>query len=304
MNEIVSVIMSVYNEPIEILDESINSIINQTYKQVQFIIINDNPLRNELKKYLDDKSKNNNIIVVLQNQENIGLVKSLNRGISYATGKYIARMDADDISLPDRIYKQITFLNKNSYDMIGCSVIKIDELGNVAGKIVVPSSYDRIKKFYKFGSCMLHPTWLVKREVFDELNNYREIYACEDYDFVLRALKKGYLLGNSPEFLLKYRIRDNGISISSEAQQKLTMFFLNKNRENIDTISIESINDYLESDTYKKNREKLDKYIKIKNCFRNENIIMKKLFLLFRMMFNRYFYISLKLYIMRIVRNI
>lgn len=92
----VSVIMSVYNEEIGILREAIESILNQSYKNIQFIIIIDNPGYEDAKKILNEYSKEDKRIEIIENYENIGLVNSLNKGLKLANGEFIARMDADD----------------------------------------------------------------------------------------------------------------------------------------------------------------------------------------------------------------
>lgn len=92
----ISVIMSAYNESFDELSRSIDSIINQTYKNIEFIIVSDNPENKEIKKAV--QVANDQRIKYLENKENVGLVQSLNRAISEATGSIITRMDADDIS--------------------------------------------------------------------------------------------------------------------------------------------------------------------------------------------------------------
>ena len=99
----VSVIMSTYKEPIEWIQQSVDSILNQTYKNLEFIIIVDNPEYAELVSLLNDYADSDDRISVVVNNNNIGLVKSLNKALSFCTGEYVARMDADDISLPERL---------------------------------------------------------------------------------------------------------------------------------------------------------------------------------------------------------
>ena len=108
---LVSVIMSNYNTPEEYLRESIESILNQTYSHIEFIIVDDCSTDNSLnviKSYKDDR------IVLIENTENLGLTKSLNKALKQAKGEFVARMDADDISLPTRFEKQVAFLKQNS----------------------------------------------------------------------------------------------------------------------------------------------------------------------------------------------
>ena len=121
-----SVIMSCYNERKPDIIKSINSILEQTYKLFEFIIIVDNPKNNEIietiKKFKDKRIK------VIINEKNIGLAESLNKGISIAKGKYIARMDADDISLPNRFKIQFDYLESHpDIDVVGSNRITIDE---------------------------------------------------------------------------------------------------------------------------------------------------------------------------------
>ena len=92
-----SVVMSIYKEPVEWMRQSIDSILNQTFTDFEFVIVNDNPIRSENRDILDEYSKKDFRIIVLSNDENIGLTKSLNKGLRISKGKYIARMDADDI---------------------------------------------------------------------------------------------------------------------------------------------------------------------------------------------------------------
>ena len=304
MNELVSIIMSTYNESLEMLDISIKSIINQTYKNIQFIIINDNPNRKEMDEFLEQKSKEySDIIIYIRNKCNIGLVESLNKGIKRANGTYIARMDADDISFPDRIEKQINFLKENLCDIVGASVKTINEQNQIIGEIKVPIIHDNIVRFYNYGSCLLHPTWLVKREVFFELRGYRNIYACEDYDFITRAIRKGYRLGNVPEFLLKYRVRNTGISVSAEAQQKLVMYYIIKNQKNINELKEEDFCEYLESKRYKNNLSMMNKFIVKKNKLKSNKNIMNILWTIITLITNKYLYIHFIMLVKNRKRN-
>lgn len=291
MQELVSVIMSTYNESLDMLDKSIKSILTQTYKNIQLIIINDNPSREEMSLYLDNMANEFSNILYLKNDSNLGLVRSLNKGIKAADGVYIARMDADDISEIQRIEKQLNFLKKNDCDIVGSSVITIDETDNRVGEIKVPITHDSISSFYKYGSCLLHPTWFGRKRVFLELSGYRNIYSCEDYDFIMRAIEREYHLGNVPEFLLNYRIRSAGISVSSEAQQKLTMYFIEKNKTKINELKENDFEVYLHSEQFYNNLDKINQYIEIKNIFKGNKHI--GILDILRLIINKYFYINI-----------
>lgn len=105
--EKISVIMSTFNEKLEWVKEAIDSIINQTYRNIEFIIIVDNPNNIELKNMLEQYCIEDDRIKIIVNEFNIGLVKSLNKALKICSGEFIARMDADDISVKYRLEKQL-----------------------------------------------------------------------------------------------------------------------------------------------------------------------------------------------------
>ena len=128
-NDLVSVIMSNYNTPEEFLRASIESVLNQTYSNFEFIIVDDCSTDNSLeiiKSYQDER------IVVLENKENLGITKSLNRGLEIAKGEYVARMDADDISFPKRFETQVEYL-KNNPQVIVCGT-GVELIGDWQGR--------------------------------------------------------------------------------------------------------------------------------------------------------------------------
>lgn len=292
MKEKISVLLSTYNEKIEMIEQSVDSILNQTYTNFELLLINDNPAREELDEFLIKVSQKDQRINYIKHEKNMGLIDSLNAGIKCATGKYIARMDADDISCEDRFEKQIKFLEDNSYDFIGCSVIKIDEAGRPIGRIIVPSTYKDVCKYNNYGNCVLHPTWLVKKIVYDKLGGYRDVYACEDYDFLVRAIQSSFRIGNVPECLLFYRIRNDGISESSYVRQKLTMYYIIKHKRNMNLISSEDITKYIQSSRYKKNAKLLIQYKKCIDQLRQDNTF-NSILINFKVIFNKYLYINL-----------
>lgn len=296
--ELISVILSTYNEPIDMVKKSVESILNQTYRYIELILINDNPSNEELDNFLKQYSNDKRIIYILHD-ENKGLIYSLNEGIKIANGLYIARMDADDVSFPDRFEKQLDFLKANNYDMVGSSAIKIDENDNEIGKIMVPSDHKNITKYQRYGSCVLHPTWLLKKEVYNKLNGYRNIYSCEDYDFILRAIASGFKIGNLSEPKLYYRIRENGISVSTNIQQKLTMYYLINNKKNDQIVTIEAVDYYLKSDQYKNDYIMLKSYEYNKKCISNKKICFSSLCMICKILVNKFFYKDLFCHIKR-----
>ncbi len=225
MNELVSVIMSVYNEQPRWLEESICSILEQTYSNIEFIIVLDNPTNNVLKDIIIEFSKQDDRIRLLINEYNMGLVASLNRALQHCHGGYIARMDADDISLPDRIEAQKAYLESNGLDFVFSGIIRIDEngfeLSETDGR---PISSQKVKKLLGISNLSNHPTWFLKKEVYDTLGGYRDVLYCEDYDFSLRSLDADFKIGKMDRNVLKYRVRSSSVSRSHSLEQ-----FLNSN---------------------------------------------------------------------------
>jgi len=151
----------------------------------------------------------------------LGITKALNFGIAQAKGKYIARMDGDDVSEPSRFEKQVGFLDKNpEAAAVGCWYKLIDNKAEVVSKITPPTNSDAIKKAFFNSAPIVHPAAMIRKSVIDEINGYDEkfIYA-QDRDLFLRILKK-WQLGVIPEFLFNLRINKASISLSKEKSQK------------------------------------------------------------------------------------
>lgn len=224
-----SVIMATYKEEIRFLKQSIESILNQTYKDFEYIIILDNPENQEHIQLIKEYEKNDQRIRFYINEKNLGLTNTLNRALSLANGKYICRMDADDISISHRIEIQKKYLEENNYDLIGGISKMIDENENEIYSIKkVPADFKKIKKCIRYNQVISHPTWFGKKEVFDQLDGYRNIPLCEDYDFTLRAILKGYKISNVNVNVLNYRMTTNSISRTSLFEQYLFAKYITK----------------------------------------------------------------------------
>ncbi|WP_304153468.1 glycosyltransferase [Megamonas hypermegale] len=184
---------------------AIDSILNQTYRDFEFIICDDgsNDGTYELVKNLTKKDKR---VVLIKNDKNRGLAFSLNHCISIAKGKYIARMDADDISVLNRLEKEIRFLeNHKEYAVVGCNMFYMNEKG-IWGKRILAEKPN--KKSFLFTSPFAHPTIVMRKEVLKKLNGYRVekiTRRLEDYDLFMRLYAKGYKGYNIQEFLYQFR---------------------------------------------------------------------------------------------------
>lgn len=257
MSEKISVIMPVYNESREYVEHSLDSLLRQIYKNIEVVIIIDNPKNQEVIEYITEQSLYDQRIRIIENKKNIGLSKSLNRALKVVTGSYIARMDADDIAKEDRLYRQLSFLKENNLDLVGSNVLDIDENGELIGTgTTYPTTPLKIYRYLRYGDCLPHPTWLGKRKVFETLEGYRDIVACEDYDFVLRGRLKGFRYGVIKEPLLYYRINTKGISQTNSMKQRLTSYLLQNAYKKGEVCSMEQANDDI---AYKKSKSNLEK---------------------------------------------
>ena len=219
--------MSIYNESKKWITESIESILNQTYINFEFIIIIDNPdLPLEIINYLNATKEKDNRIILSFNENNIGLARSLNRGLQLAKGEYIARMDADDISINTRLEKELTFLENNNFDLVSTGRILIDEDGNEIGKSC--RKINKPEKCLPAGNIIVHSAVLFKKKVMDQINGYRDFPCSQDYDLWLRLLQKKCKLGIMDECLLIYRIRKTSISVSKSIIQYYTKKYQQK----------------------------------------------------------------------------
>ena len=269
---LISVIMSTYNESKYEIKNCIESVLYQSYSNFEFIIINDNPKDETLKKVLDEYTDSR--IRVYCNKENVGLVKSLNYALSIARGLFIVRMDADDISKRSRIEDEFNYLVKNNLDIVGTCIELIDENDNVIqSEMRLPQNNSKIKLFMRWGSCIAHPTWMVRTEVYKNLNGYRNIPYCEDYDFILRAIKSGYKLGNVPKVELSYRVRNNGISGSNKEEQFLIRNYLAKNMKKINVITEDDVDSYIISNTFQLRKNRLFNYKCLKEKYKSSRNI-------------------------------
>ena len=223
----ISVIMAIYKEPKETLINSVNSILSQTYKDLELIIISDDPNNKEHHKLIIEFMNNDDRITFICNEHNLGPAETRNKGIQVATGEYIAIMDADDFSFPNRLEKQLNYLETNGFDFIGGIPIMIDENGNTIYSIQkVPTNENVMKKCLGISQCVAHSTWLVKKEIYSVLGGYREIPLSEDFDFTLRASLLGYRISNLNEPVLSYRVTQSSVSRDNMYKQYLYLKYL------------------------------------------------------------------------------
>ena len=201
---LVSIVMPIYNSE-TYLDEAILSIIHQTYKNWELLIINEFGSNEEGKRIINRYAAIDSRIRLIQNSERLGIAESLNEGLRQAKGEYIARMDGDDISLPERIEKQVEFMESNN-DILLCGV-QVEVFGSEKWDWKLETDPARIRTDALFYSPCVHPTILFRRDVINKYNVFynKDYKASEDYDFFTRILEFGEI-ANLKEVLFKYRL--------------------------------------------------------------------------------------------------
>jgi glycosyltransferase involved in cell wall biosynthesis len=204
LNPLVSVVMAVYNGE-RYLKPTIESTLNQTFKNFEFVIVNDASTDRTMEiinSYDDPRIK------LYNNEKNIGQTKSLNVGLNAAKGKYIARIDAGDVSMPERLEKQLAFMEKNKeVSVLGTSAFRYDESGRIIDVVHMPKSpKGRLQRIF-FASPLVHISVLMKRDIIENIGGYNEEYdVLADYELWSRLTKKGYGLSNLKQILAGYLV--------------------------------------------------------------------------------------------------
>lgn len=213
-NPAITVLMSVYNGE-KYLREAIESILRQTFSDFEFLIINDgstDATEQIILSYSDER------ICYLKNESNLKLIASLNKGIALAKGKYIARMDTDDIALPERLHKQFNFMEQHTEVALcgtGCQIF-----GEENKTVKYSATHNEIMAKMLYQCHFIHPTIIMRKSMIDTFTvkfDTHFIHA-EDYDFFTRVGEK-FKLANIQEVLLQYRIHSQNISELNRATQ-------------------------------------------------------------------------------------
>ena len=219
----VSVIMPVYNGE-KFLSESIESLLNQTYKDFELLLINDGSTDTSLSIINNYQKKDDRIKVI--SRGNKGLVASLNEGIELSQGEFIARMDADDVCFEDRFAKQVELLEKRpDIDIVGS---KVELIGDVIEENKERSAFclnidfdeERIYEILMvYWYCLAHPSLMFRKSVINRIGFYRD-YTCEDFDLLLRAVTNGCKIYKIGDKLIKYRKHNRSKSYLDNIEQE------------------------------------------------------------------------------------
>lgn len=279
----VSVIMPTYNVE-KYIDEAVESILNQTYTNFEFIIVDDYSTDFTFQK-LENWAQKDDRILLLRNNRNMKICYTLNRALNMAKGNYIVRMDGDDVSEPDRIEKLYEYLlNHKDVDLVGSQTITIVENGKEIGRKTYLLTPDYIEKGNRYCPCVVH-IWMAKKQMYDCLHGYRDIPYAEDYDFLLRGSNQGFKYGNRKEYLYKVRIREGNTATSNGLRQRKAAEYVKAlNRiEKREDKSCYSECDYTnairtstaEEKKYIKGMNNLQEAIKTESCLKKPYYIIK-----------------------------
>lgn len=209
MEDDYSVLMSVYkNDNPDYLRVSINSILSQTVKTNDFVIVKDGELTDELNRLIDFYDSSYDIFNIISLKENMGLGSALNIGLSYCKNELVARMDADDYCLSTRIEKQLKFLKVNpEVDLLGTQAVEfIGDVNNPVQYNRFPMMHDDIVKYAHSRNPYSHPSVVFKKSKVMEAGGYQQVYLCEDYDLWIRMILHGCKCANLDENLFFVRI--------------------------------------------------------------------------------------------------
>lgn len=226
---LLSVILSVRNGE-KYLNEAIESIQRQTLSDIEIVIVDDGST-DKTSKIISTKTKTDTRINHLKN-EGIGLAAALNYAASLARGTWLARMDGDDIALPDRFYHQINFAKQNP-DVVafGTQALVIEENGFPVYEWRVPLNHSEIDEYHlkNGGGAIIHPTAFIRKSAFEKVGGYNPaLKTSQDLDLWLRLAEVGRL-ANIPRIGIKYRLHFHSTTVSKAIEQRNTVIQIQKN---------------------------------------------------------------------------
>lgn len=212
--KLISVIMPVYNVNHNYLEDSVNSILSQTYDDIELLVIvdrNHTRFDNDIISCLDNFQDDNRFKQIIHNKRK-GFVDSLNEGIKISKGEYLARADGDDISLPKRLELQLDYL-ANGYYLTGSWAWIINEQKERIGELLLPVDPSTLRKRMMLHNMIIHGSVLMRRRILRDVGLYNSAFdGSEDYELWLRIISKGYPCTNYPAHLIL--LRENPFSVT------------------------------------------------------------------------------------------
>ena len=212
----VSIIMATYQTEQENLKIAIDSILNQTYENIELILVCDGD-HEEYERMKQIEQENKNKMKVLLNETNKGLPYSLNKAIKQSTGEYIARLDSDDICMKNRIEKQVQFLEENpEVAVCGTNAMLFGKQEGIKKNYFITQEQIKIQLLYM--ATLIHPTVMIRKTVLEEYPYNEEFICSQDFELWSRIIEK-YPIAIIPIVGIKYRIHDGQISIQRKQKQ-------------------------------------------------------------------------------------
>lgn len=205
----ISVVMPVYNAE-KYLRQSVLSVLEQTEKDFEFIIINDGSKDSSLS--ILQEFKNNDSRIILVSRENKGVVASLNEAVELASSEYVARMDADDISFPTRLEEQFAYMKECNLALCGTWARAINNNGTEIKVFDYPPREEDIRSYTLRHNPFIHPTVMFRKDIFIKVGAYKPFFKhIEDYELWTRIVFS-YRASNLQKVLLEYRVHDDQIT--------------------------------------------------------------------------------------------
>ena len=207
-----SVLMSVYSkEKSEYLASCLQSLAEQTLKADEVVLVEDGPISSDLKAIIERFRESLNIVSVPLDC-NVGLASALNEGLKHCSHDLVARMDTDDIALPDRFEKQVAFMLANPDIAASSGLIEeFNDAGEVLSQRALPLEHDALVKFAKKRSPLSHPAVIFRKQAVLSVGGYPELYP-EDYLLWVQLIQSGYKIANMPDVLVRMRTGDDFIT--------------------------------------------------------------------------------------------
>ncbi|HQD08740.1 MAG TPA: glycosyltransferase [Flavihumibacter sp.] len=221
---LISVVMPAYNAAQYIL-ESIESVLSQSYRHFELLVIDDGSTDNTADII---RSVNDDRIKLVANDQNHGIIFTLNRGIALANGKYIARLDSDDLAMPTRFEKQVRFMEENpKAGACGTYFKVIDKEGKTLQQVKFPSAPRDAKTYLLLHNCFCHSSVMMRTDLAKALKYADEYLVCEDHELWHR-ISQVTEIANVPEYLTAYRIHGNNISTTKREIMFNSLKMLNR----------------------------------------------------------------------------
>lgn len=230
----ISVLVTAYNVE-AFIEEAVCSLLSQTLRDIEIVVVDDGST-DRTPQILKGLAQRDPRLRIVSTGKNTGIPSALNFGLSFCRSPYIARLDGDDVAVPDRLEKQLDYLERNpAVALVGSATITITEDGRKVSVSRVPVTEEEIQQTLLLAS-PCYQVWLARREVYDTLSGYRHFPVVSDYDFLLRAVTAGFRLANLAEPLTRVRKRaGNTADVAALKIRKAHVYVVRLHRERLRT---------------------------------------------------------------------